>query len=153
MTVAAAREVSGWQYPPPFADSSFRADATPILLDPAERYHVVHDAAGEVVACFCLGESARLPGPSYGPEEPSRVDIGFARHPGHLASGTGTALLRYMLEFAAGAYGYSDFRATTSEDNHVACRILSRLGFVCERRFYAPVGHYLVHATREPLGN
>ena len=88
MTVAAAREVSGWRYPPPFADSSFRADSAPILLDPAERYHVVYRADGDIVACFCLGDSARMPGPDYGDDEPSRVDIGFARHPANVASGS-----------------------------------------------------------------
>ena len=71
--------------------------------------------------------------PRHRPTEPRAargVTIGYSLLPAFWNQGLGTELAGRLVEFATGALGVREVRATTLEDHRASARILQKLGFV-----------------------
>jgi RimJ/RimL family protein N-acetyltransferase len=75
---------------------------------------------GNLVALGSVGRHSELPGVA---------TIGYSVLPAFWGQGFGTELATLLVEFATGALGASEVRATTLDDNPASARVLEKLGF------------------------
>ncbi len=130
-TEADARAILGWRYPGLYA--AYNANPTRLdvgiasLLDPANAYFAIFDAAGTLCGFCCFGAEARVPGGEY--TEPTALDVGLGMRPDLTGSGRGLNFLRAILAEGARRYAPLRFRLTVATFNERARRVYERAGF------------------------
>ena len=62
-------------------------------------------------------------------DQPSVATIGYSVLPAFWGQGFGTELAALLVDFATGALGVSEIRATTLDGNPASARVLEKLGF------------------------
>lgn len=151
----AARAITGWRYPEPYAFYNLSATASSLehaavvreLLDPALRYYAVWCAReGALLAGFCcFGPAARV-GISRQPAVyagSDLLDIGLGLRPDLTGRGLGGAFLRSVLVFGTEQFAPGGFRLTVATFNQRAIRVYERAGF-------APDHRVLLESSRGP---
>jgi [ribosomal protein S18]-alanine N-acetyltransferase len=140
MTRALAEQIIEWRYPdyPLFNVAPEEAEAEiRVLLEPAYRYHVALNAAGEAVGFCCFGEDARVPGGDYDREE--ALDVGLGLRPDLTGKGLGLMFLQAILEFGKTQLAARRFRATIAVFNVRSRRIFEQAGFTLRQTFYSGI--------------
>ncbi|HEX8694524.1 MAG TPA: GNAT family protein [Longimicrobium sp.] len=141
MDEESAREILAWRYAGLYAvydpgtgdpDAALRT-----FLDPANAYFAVRDGDGALVAYWCFGPDARVPGGDYAGEA---LDVGGGVRPELTGRGRGLPLLEAALGFARERFHPPAFRVTVAEWNARALRACERAGFVVEQSFANPEG-------------
>ena len=136
-----AREILAWRYAGPYAvydpGSEDPAAALRTFLDPANAYFAVRDGDGALVAYWCFGPDARVPGGGYAGEA---LDVGGGVRPELTGRGLGLSLLQAALGFARGRFQPPTFRVTIAAWNARALTVCERAGFVAEQRCANPEG-------------
>ena len=141
LTKSDGRDVLGWHYSGPYAAYDIPADsheeALEAFLDPANAYHVMVDASGEVWAVCCFGPDARVPGGDY---QEQALDIGLGLRPDLTGLGLGSACVRTAVAHARGVPGARLLRVTIAAWNKRAQKVWERAGFRQAYRFVRSVG-------------
>ena len=136
-TRATARAVLAWHYDPPYdlynADPAKQADDLATLLDPANRYYVAIDDAGDLVGYCCFGADARVAGGDYG--DAALLDVGLGLRPDLTGGGRGPAFVGAVLAFGRAALGARHYRLTVAAFNARAIRAYERVGFRATGQF------------------
>lgn len=149
MDEESAREVLAWRYDGPYAvydpGAGDPAKTLDTFLDPANAYFAVRDEDGTLVACWCFGPDARVPGGDYAGEA---LDVGGGVRPELTGRGRGLSLLEAALDFARERFHPPAFRVTVAEWNARALTVCERAGFVVEQRFANPEGTRFVVLRR-----
>lgn len=132
-----ARAVLSWRYDPPYdlynADPAKQAADLATLLDPANRYYVATDAAGDIVGYCCFGADARVAGGDYA--DATLLDVGLGLRPDLTGHGSGPAFVRAVLAFGRTTLGARRYRLTVAAFNERAIRAYERVGFRTIGRF------------------
>src|SRR3954468_17963344 len=85
-----AREVLSWRYEAPLDFYNPRDEMLPYdvmrLTMPQNLYWAVFDEEGSLVAYFCFGREARVPGYEY---EENALDVGLSARPDLVGTGVG----------------------------------------------------------------
>jgi [ribosomal protein S18]-alanine N-acetyltransferase len=126
---AAALAITGWRYPPPYADYDI-ADglliAAFLRAQGGKSYYELRDAAGDLVAFCCFGAEAQVPGGDY---QTPALDLGLGVRPDLTGQGQGMYYLTAVLDFARNHYGPQPLRLTVAAFNQRAIRPYARAGF------------------------
>ncbi|MFO7167330.1 MAG: GNAT family N-acetyltransferase [Chloroflexota bacterium] len=148
MDAAAAAEVYGWRYEPPYhvynLDDLDRAFAVAFLTDPANRYCRIDDGAGELVAFCCFGLDAQVPGGDYSADA---LDIGMGVRPDLTGRGLGHRFAAAVIDFALRTEAPAALRVTVAAFNLRAQRVWMKNGFLPAQSFLAPSGRAFVMFT------
>jgi ribosomal-protein-alanine N-acetyltransferase len=128
LTQAQAETIADWSYEPPYDFYDWRADEDDLaeLLDSArrgDRYFAAHNAAGELIGFFGLGQEGDV------------VGVGLGLRPDLTGRGLGLAFLELGLAFATDRFEPLCFRLTVAEFNARAITVYERAGFVRTRSF------------------
>ncbi len=136
MSLSAAEEISGWQYPGEYAIYSFdgSGEAVSELM------------GGDYVAClmedqrltgyFCYGASARIPtveNDAYEADALDALDIGLGLRPDLCGAGLGMAFMECGMAYARERLGAKRLRLTVARFNKRAMRLYEKMGFVVEK--------------------
>lgn len=130
-TDADARAILGWRYPGIYA--AYNANPTRLdvgiasLIDPANAYFAIFDAAGLLCGFCCFGAEARVPGGEYA--EPPALDVGLGMRPDLTGCGRGLEFFRAVLAEGARRYAPPRFRLTVATFNERARHVYERAGF------------------------
>jgi [ribosomal protein S18]-alanine N-acetyltransferase len=136
MDAAAAREIAGWRYPPPYdvyniADEPVAFAA--FVWGHERGYHRVL-AGAELVGFCCFGAEARVPGGDYAAPA---VDIGVGMRPDLTGRGQGRRFLDAVTAFAERELAPPALRLTVAAFNARAIRLYHNAGFRETARFEA----------------
>jgi [ribosomal protein S18]-alanine N-acetyltransferase len=136
MDGVSARAILGWRYAEPYdfynPEVSELASDLATFTDPDNHYYAASDEHGVLVAYFCLGREARVPGGEYAADG---LDIGGGLHPDLTGSGFGAVAIRAALDFSLEQFAPGIFRATVAEFNKRALHMCEQVGFRPVRRF------------------
>jgi [ribosomal protein S18]-alanine N-acetyltransferase len=141
-----ANAIARWRYPEPYAAydlDPWNNNVLTALLRPQNQYHAIL-RAGEVIAFFCLGEDARVPGWSY---DESALDFGMGLRPDLTGARNGHLYLASVLDHLSQRYPGASIRATIAAWNQRAIRLSLRAGFQGIARFAStrnPSSEYVV---------
>jgi RimJ/RimL family protein N-acetyltransferase len=145
ITPSDARQMAQWQYADEYAVYSFdpgqSAETVAYLLDPANRFYAVDNAAGELVAFCSLGSDGQVPGGKYNSEA---LDIGVGLRPELTGQGHGTALTEAIIAFALDTLQSHKLRVTVAAFNNRAQRVVEKHGFVPTQNFQNPEGRSFI---------
>lgn len=136
MDEESAREVLSWRYAGRYAfynpqPEHFDEDLQS-LLDPDNNYFAVNDEQSYLVACFCFGHQAQVPGGDYSAEA---LDYGCGMRPDLTGLGLGAAFILAGQEFAERAFDATSFRVTVAAFNRRAIRACTKAGFNIQQKF------------------
>lgn len=141
MTVAAARQIVRWQYPPPYDvynlvletdDWATRAAAVSYLCDPDYRFYTML-LPGDDLAGFCsFSDDGQVDGGDY--SQPA-LDIGMGVRPDLTGQGWGVCFAEAAAVFAQQTFRPRRLRVTIAAFNQRAQRVWRKLGFVPAQRF------------------
>ncbi|HEY8600045.1 MAG TPA: GNAT family N-acetyltransferase [Thermomicrobiales bacterium] len=130
-TEADARVILGWRYPRIYAaynaNPSRVSEGIASLLDPANAYLAIFDAADTLCGFCCFGAEARVPGGEY--TEPPALDVGLGMRPDLTGAGRGLEFFQAILAEGARRYAPPRFRLTVATFNERARRVYERAGF------------------------
>ena len=136
MDEAAARAVLAWRYEEPY--SFYNPDPAELARDlqnltaPSNHYYALTDEGGALVAYFCFGPDARVPGGDY---TDAALDVGGGLRPDLTGRGLGPLYIRAALDFARREFAPPALRVTVAAWNRRACAACVRAGFRPVRRF------------------
>ena len=140
LTDADARAIAAWRYDGPLAFYDMDETATPGLLDPANAYLAVDDAAGELAGFVGFGPDGRVPGGEraglYGGDA---LDVALGLRPDRVGQGHGAAFVSAALAEGRRRHAPVAFRLSVAEFNTRAIRAYARCGFREVARFTSPV--------------
>jgi [ribosomal protein S18]-alanine N-acetyltransferase len=156
LTAIDARQMLSWRYDPPYhiydvvpptLTAAQLEREIAFLVNPANCYFAVTEdvvgasgkGAGELLAFYCFGLDAQVPGYDYTQQD--ALDIGLGMHPRKIGQGRGHGLLLAILEYAHTLYMPKMYRATIASFNQRSQRMFLRVGFT-------PVATF-VSATRD----
>jgi ribosomal-protein-alanine N-acetyltransferase len=130
MDVVSAREIAGWQYPPPYdiynCNPNEVEEIVQWFVNPQSQYYGVWYEVGELIGYRCFGEDARVPGGDYRAEA---LDMGGGIRPERTGQGLGVHFLEAAFEFARRHFYPMAFRATVATFNLRALRVCERVGY------------------------
>jgi [ribosomal protein S18]-alanine N-acetyltransferase len=119
-----------WQYPAPYqiynVATGNRAASLAHLLRPELHYVAVLDERGDLIAYWCFGSDARVPGGNY-PED--ALDLGGGLRPDLTDRGLGRHVIAAAMSFAMREFRPRMYRATVAGFNVRAKKTYDRLGF------------------------
>ncbi len=129
-----------WRYEPPYDfynhDPSKRDEVIAnSFLDPAYHYYAVLDEQEALIAFYCFGEDAQVPGGDY---RVDALDIGGGLRPDLTGYGLGPKIMSAAMEFARSRFAPRAFRVTIAEFNLRARRAWEKIGFISVQEFVAP---------------
>lgn len=158
ITAGDACALAAWRYDGPYAFYDLGPESIADLLDPAQGYVVVRDAAGAIVGFCCFGASAQVPGGVVaGVYADDALDVGFGLRPDLTGRGLGPAFVRATLGFARDRCGPRAFRLSVATFNRRAIRAYGKAGFRPGRCFLSPVRgiptHFMVMTCDVPAGS
>lgn len=134
MDVAAAREVTGWRYPPPY-DFYNLDESTEMLVaifsDPIYGYFQLREPTALVGFC-CCGEEGQVRGGDY---SVPALDVGIAMRPDLTGRGMGRYYMGAVLTFAEQHFQPPALRLTVAAFNGRARQLYTSLGFQINQRF------------------
>lgn len=134
---AAAIQVAGWRYDPPYEVYNIDGSQQEIiadLTDPQYAYHVLFEPDGSIAAFCCFGIDARVPGGDYALDA---LDLGMGVRPDLTGRGLGEQFARAVLDFAQRTYAPRAFRVTIAVFNLRAQHVWTKLGFTAVHTFKA----------------
>jgi RimJ/RimL family protein N-acetyltransferase len=150
MTEPDAREILTWHYEPPYDvyDPSGRDLKRNVqtLTEPANLYLAVRDRDGDLIAYYCFGNEAQVPGGDYGE---NALDIAGSARPDLLGSGLGEMFVRVAMDFGNMFFHPEKYRATIAAFNTKALHICEKAGFVWKQQFSREDGNEFVVLVRE----
>ncbi len=151
-----AKQIAQWRYPPPYHGYQMSANSLPVLLEPANAYHVLVDPAEKLIGFCCFGQDARVPGGHrVGWYDGTALDVGLGMRPDLTGQGHGREFLDVILRHAARAYAPAGFRLTVATFNERARRLYRNAGFTELDRCVSPAGNGSVEFVlmRRPTGD
>jgi RimJ/RimL family protein N-acetyltransferase len=130
MDEAAARQIAGWQYAPPYDIYNLPPDELEAtikgLLLPDLHYYSVWDETSSLIAFRCFGEDATVPGGDYSADA---LDMGGGLRPDLTGKGMGASIMEAAFAFARGTFAPNAFRATVAEFNLRALKVCEKVGY------------------------
>lgn len=135
LTEENAREITTWQYDPPYDLYDLGPKDLVGFLNPDYRYHQVLDLDGTLIGYCCFGMDAQVPGGEYRLNEPEVLDIGVGLKPELTGRGMGTIFVRVILDYGQATYNPKVFRATIASFNQRSLKTFQKLGFVSQGSF------------------
>lgn len=154
MNAAAAREATGWRYPPPY--DLYNLDEDPatlvaIFTDPDYGYFQIRQG-DELVGFCCFGDEGRVRGGDY---RAPALDVGIAIRPDLTGRGLGRGYFGAVLAFAEAQFQPPALRLTVAAFNARARRLYSNLGFRSIQRFSSPASgrEYIVMLRAKPIAD
>jgi [ribosomal protein S18]-alanine N-acetyltransferase len=139
MTELNARAAASWRYEPPYDfynhEPSKLDGVIDSFLDPAYHYYAVLDEQGALIAYYCFGKDAQVPGGDY---RADALDIGGGLRPDLTGYGLGPKIMSAAMEFARSLFAPRAFRVTIAEFNLRARRAWEKIGFISVQEFVAP---------------
>ena len=130
-----AREITTWQYDPPYDLYDLGLEDMAGLLNPDYCYHQVMDPKGILVGFCCFGLDAQVPGGDYQQNESVVLDIGVGLRPDLTGQGRGTTFVGDILDYGYATYRPEVFRATIASFNQRSLTTFQMLGFVIQGSF------------------
>jgi [ribosomal protein S18]-alanine N-acetyltransferase len=147
---ADARAILKWNYEPPYdfynASSSSIEEDLRTILDPQNCYYAIADDRNDLVAFYCFGRDARVPGGDY---SPPALDLGSGLRPDLTGQGWGLTLVSAGLEFASRTFAPPAFRVTVAAFNKRALRVYHKANFHDTQSFYRADGRKFIVLLRE----
>ncbi|RSK31862.1 GNAT family N-acetyltransferase [Bhargavaea beijingensis] len=143
-----AREIAGWEYPPPYDFYNMNGEGEEELRGD----EAVFDD-GSLVGFFCTGAEARVP-EGYGagayPEGAGIIiDIGLGMNPERTGRGGGMAFLTLILGHLRADRSPAAFRLTVADFNERAIRLYRKAGFRETASFLRNDTRFLVLVKKE----
>jgi len=135
LTEENAREITTWQYDPPYDLYDLGPEDLVGFLNPDYRYHQVMDLDGTLIGYCCFGMDAQVPGGDYRQNEPVVLDIGVGLNPELTGKGMGTFFVSVILEYGHATYNPEVFRVTIASFNQRSLKTFQKLGFVIQGSF------------------
>lgn len=130
MDETAARQITTWQYKPPYDVYSIPADEAEATIrffnDPANGYWKILNSEEELVGFSCFGADGRVPGGDYSLEA---LDIGMGVKPDLTGQGLGDLFTETVISFAIQTYQPDALRVTIATFNRRAQRVWEKAGF------------------------
>ncbi len=151
MAEADARHIMTWRYESPYdiynlAPANVESEVQS-LIDPQNRYHVIIDGYGHIVAFCCFGLDAQVPGGDY---RQDALDIGLGVHPNLTGQGHGHEYVGAVISYAGEAFRPAALRVSVAAFNGRAQRVWEKAGFRPRCTFARqPDGMLFVLLTRE----
>lgn len=150
-SLAEAREVTAWTYPPPFDVYNVGPNAVPLFLDRGandDGYYPALDLVGDIAGFCVFGAEARVAG-----QEPAAgtLDIGLGLRPDLTGHGFGAGLLEQACGLGEQLCAARVLRAAVAAFNARSLALCRRAGFEPVREFSGPGGrpfHELVRVER-----
>ena len=131
LTLAHARDIGTWKYPPPY-DCYDMTGAEPAgLLDPGAGFTAVL-AGDDLVGFRSIGADGQVPGWDY---DDSALDTGGGLRPSLTGQGWGRAAIATGLAYGVERFDPTAFRVTVALFNDRALRTVASLGFAEVGRF------------------
>ena len=131
-----ARIVLSWRYSGKYAFYNSQPEhfdeELQTLTNPDNYYFAVTSDQGTLVACFCFGKEAQVPGGDYSAEA---LDYGCGMRPDLTGLGLGTAFILAGQEFGARAFDAISFRVTVAAFNRRAIKACTKAGFNIQQKF------------------
>jgi ribosomal-protein-alanine N-acetyltransferase len=135
LTAEFARDITTWEYPPPYAVYSLTGVDPAFLLDPANGYLALVDDGGALLGYRCFGPDGRVPGYAY---DDAALDTGGGLRPALTGLGLGRAAIATGLAYGWRRFEPAALRMTVASFNRRAQRVIASLGFRPVARFDAP---------------
>ncbi len=130
LTEADARTILTWRYEGPYAlynaDPAAAAEDLVDMMDPANGYFSIHDAAGALIGFRCFGLGGQVPGGDY---RGDAVDTGGGLRPDLTGRGLGGAVLAAGLALGRARYHPRAFRVSIAAFNRRAQLVCEHAGF------------------------
>lgn len=140
MDEAAALAVLSWRYTEPYdfynPHPAEQEKDIQELVNPSHLYYTTTDEDGLLVAYFCFGREAQVPGGDYNPEA---LDIGCGLRPDLTGHGLGPVMIRAGLDFGRQKFSPQAFRTTVAAFNRRAMRACEKAGFLPVQGFQSAV--------------
>jgi RimJ/RimL family protein N-acetyltransferase len=130
-----ARELTTWQYDPPYDLYDLKPEDLTGLLNPDYGYHQVIDQKGILIGYCCFGLDAQVPGGDYQQNGPGVLDIGVGLRPDLTGRGRGITFVGAILDCGYAKYGPEVLRATIASFNQRSLRTFQCLGFEIQGSF------------------
>lgn len=149
MTEEDAREILSWRYDEPYDFYDPKDDletGVQTLVEPTNLYLGVRDRDGELVAYYCFGGEAQVPGGDY---TENALDISGGARPDKLGTGYGPMFVRVAMDFGQMFFSPEKYRATIAAFNTRALRMCENAGFVRSNEFIGPDGTEFVVLIKE----
>jgi RimJ/RimL family protein N-acetyltransferase len=149
MTEEDARSILSWRYDAPYdfydaKDGDLEKDVE-TLVEPTNFYVGVRDRDDDLVAYYCFGGRAQVPGGDY---TENAVDIGGGARPDMLGTGFGEMFVRVAMDFGQILFSAEKYRATIAGFNTRALRMCEKAGFIRSNEFIGQDGTEFVVLIR-----
>ena len=136
MDDTSARAILRWRYEEPYAlynanPAEMEKDVK-VLTDPSNFYYAITDETGALVAYYCFGREAQVPGGDY---RADALDVGGGIRPDLTGHGLGPVVIHAGLEFGRRKFAARAFRVTVVAFNQRALRVCEKVGFLPAQRF------------------
>lgn len=131
MTPAGAKEISRWQYKPPYEIYSMDGSTNLVNSLMSEDYYLV--TTGDVLfGYFCLGEEGRVPGGYKAGiyDDNMYIDLGLGIHPNSTGKGYGKLFLATILNWLYEERNTSHIRLVVALLNERAIQLYNNAGFI-----------------------
>src|SRR5580765_2354470 len=150
MTEPDAREILAWRYEEPYdfydpSGDDLEKDVQ-TLIEPTNLYLAVRDGHGGLIAYYCFGGEAQVPGGEYAE---NALDIGGCARPDLLGSGLGEMFVRVAMDFGNMFFHPEKYRATIASFNTRALHMCEKAGFVWTQQFTREDGTEFVVLVKE----
>jgi len=154
MNFKAAREISTWKYPPPYAIYNMEADWRTLVEMLRSTFFTVYRGY-QLAGFFCYGRSARIGwAEKQGYYAPSYTDIGLAMNPALTGQGLGLDFFKLGLNHARVLYPGRPIRLTVANFNERARKVYLRAGFQEVAEFTVPNGlEFTIMVEGSPKGS
>ena len=129
MTLAAAGEISSWQYPGEYAVYSFEESEEVISELMGGEYVVCLDEEKQLAGYFCYGASARIPTVEHDAYDVDALDVGLGLRPDLCGAGLGMDFMGCGMAYARELLGVKRLRLTVACFNKRAIRLYEKMGF------------------------
>lgn len=133
LTVAHAREIVAWRYPPPYDVYNLAGAEADALADPGKGIHALLEG-DELIGFRSFGRVGQVPG---GPYDDSALDTGGGLRPDLTGRGLGRRAISTGLSFGLESFSPPAFRMTVADFNVRAHRVVESLGFARIAHFTA----------------